>query len=349
MVLLILLLVIIVQIDVGYFQVVDVVIIWVFVLFDFSVDQCDVFSFQCECMCWLWLDFLFDVSQVQVCVCKQIFDLIVVEFDCWNCEGLFEYFFIDGYIYYFNCLLGNLFCISVEVCVCCVVQVLFDDGFNEIFNDYYCIVLCEVFVSGCIGVDLYWVEVIQMFIVEVDVVLVGEMVCVWIFYLCVIVGQQEDICLVESLFVGVCVVLEFVFQCIVYLEKKVVVGQFIVFVIIYDVIVLVQYYVIDLVKVIVEMIILVLVFYVVECLLYIVFIDDLCVFLCKVVGDEKDFYCIVQKLFVVVDQIFWVGVCEYFIISNISDYMLYVGYGDCGEQMLLLMILLCFNGILMCW
>lgn len=125
--------------------------------------------------------------------------------------------------------------------------------------------------------------------------------------------------------------------------------MFIVFQICYVVIVYVWYVLIDLVKVLFILDDLVLQFYLVECVLYMVFIFVLCVFLQCVVGVEINFYCIVQWLFDVVDWILWVGVWEYFMIFNISDYVLYVGYVDCGQQMLLLMILLCFNGILLCW
>lgn len=60
-------------------------------------------------------------------------------------------------------------------------------------------------------------------------------------------------------------------------------------------------------------------------------------------------YEVVCRLFVVVDCILWVGVCEYFMFSNISDYVLCVGYVDCGQQILLLIVLLCLNGIFVCW
>jgi len=69
----------------------------------------------------------------------------------------------------------------------------------------------------------------------------------------------------------------------------------------------------------------------------------------KVVGDETNPYRIVQKLFAAVDTIPWAGAREYSTISNISDYTLHAGHGDCGEQTLLLMTLLRLNGIPARW
>jgi transglutaminase-like putative cysteine protease len=82
---------------------------------------------------------------------------------------------------------------------------------------------------------------------------------------------------------------------------------------------------------------------------HIVFTDDMRAFSRKVVGDEKNPYRIAQKLFAAVDQIPWAGAREYSTISNISDYTLHAGHGDCGEQTLLLMTLLRLNGIPSRW
>src|SRR3546814_4869125 len=64
------------------------------------------------------------------------------------------------------------------------------------------------------------------------------------------------------------------------------------------------------------------------------FTDDLRAFSRKVVGDEKNPYRIVQKLFAAVDEIPWAGAREYSTISNISDYALHAGHADCGQQTL---------------
>jgi transglutaminase-like putative cysteine protease len=68
-----------------------------------------------------------------------------------------------------------------------------------------------------------------------------------------------------------------------------------------------------------------------------------------VVGDEKNPWRIAQKLYAAVDRIPWAGAREYSTISNISDYALHAGHGDCGQQTLLLMTLLRLNGIPARW
>jgi transglutaminase-like putative cysteine protease len=69
----------------------------------------------------------------------------------------------------------------------------------------------------------------------------------------------------------------------------------------------------------------------------------------KVVGNETHPYRIAQKLFAAVDQIPWAGAREYSTISNLSDYTLHAGHGDCGEQTMLLIALLRLNGIPARW
>ena len=64
---------------------------------------------------------------------------------------------------------------------------------------------------------------------------------------------------------------------------------------------------------------------------------------------ETNPYRIAQKLFAAVDRIPWAGAREYSTISNISDYALHAGHGDCGQQTLLLMTLLRLNGIPTRW
>src|SRR6185295_9114366 len=69
----------------------------------------------------------------------------------------------------------------------------------------------------------------------------------------------------------------------------------------------------------------------------------------EIVGTEKNPYRIAQKLFAAVDRIPWAGAREYSTISNISEYTLHAGHGDCGQQTLLLMTLLRLNGIPARW
>ena len=82
---------------------------------------------------------------------------------------------------------------------------------------------------------------------------------------------------------------------------------------------------------------------------HIVFTPAIRKFSREIVGAETNPYRIAQKLFAAVDRIPWAGAREYSTISNISDYTLHAGHGDCGQQTLLLMTLLRLNGIPTRW
>lgn len=83
-------------------------------------------------------------------------------------------------------------------------------GFNEVFNVYYVGVVVVFEQSGQVLVLLQCYEFIQLFMVKVDVVFVGEMICVWILYLCEIFGQQEQVQWLGSSLGKVCVVLVYI-------------------------------------------------------------------------------------------------------------------------------------------
>src|SRR6185437_12683930 len=82
---------------------------------------------------------------------------------------------------------------------------------------------------------------------------------------------------------------------------------------------------------------------------HVVFSEPMRVFSRQIVGDESNPYRIAQKLFAAVDRLPWAGAREYSTLSNISDYTLHAGHGDCGEQTLLLITLLRMNGIPARW
>lgn len=67
------------------------------------------------------------------------------------------------------------------------------------------------------------------------------------------------------------------------------------------------------------------------------------------VGSETNPYIVFQKLYEWVDRIPWASALEYSTIPNIPEYCLEYMHGDCGQQTLLLMTLLRFNGIPTKW
>jgi transglutaminase-like putative cysteine protease len=340
---------IIAQIDAGHFQAANAAIDAALAKPGLDATERERLTFQRERMRRIRLDFSLDADAARARVRKQIPDLTDAEFARWDRAGLFEHLTIDGRTCYFNRAPGNLFRLSEEARQRRAVQTPFDDGPNEILNDHHRAVRREALASGRTGVAPNRVEVTQTLTVDADAVPAGETVRAWIPYPRAIPGQQEGIQLVGSAPAGARIAPESALQRTAYLEKKAVAGQPTVFSITYDVTVLAQYHRIDPARVTAEQITPALAPYVAERPPHIVFTDDLRAFSRKVVGDEKDPYRIAQKLFAAVDRIPWAGAREYSTLSNISDYTLHAGHGDCGEQTLLLMTLLRLNGIPTRW
>ncbi|QDP02983.1 hypothetical protein FNC98_10345 [Thalassotalea sp. PS06] len=69
----------------------------------------------------------------------------------------------------------------------------------------------------------------------------------------------------------------------------------------------------------------------------------------RIVGEETNPYKIAQKLFTYVDNIPWATAIEYSTIPNISEYAMTAGHADCGQQTMLLITLLRYNGIPARW
>lgn len=340
---------VIAQIDAGHFQQADAAIDRALETPGLDTAQQQALRFQRERMRRIRLDFTLDADQVEARVRKQIPDLTQAEFDRWNRAGLFEHLTIDGQTFYFKRSPSNLFRLSDEARKRRAVQTPFDDTPNGVLNDHHRTVVREALASGHHGVDPHRVEVTQTLTVDADAVPAGETLRAWIPYPRAIAGQQEDIRLVDSVPAGARIAPQSTPQRTAYLEKKAVAGKPTVFAITYDVTVLAQYHRIDPARVTAEKITPALAPYVAERPPHIVFTDDLRAFSRKAVGDETNPYRIAQKLFAAVDRIPWAGAREYSTISNLSDYTLHAGHGDCGEQTLLLMTLLRLNGIPSRW
>jgi transglutaminase-like putative cysteine protease len=185
--------------------------------------------------------------------------------------------------------------------------------------------------------------------VKADAVPAGETIRAWIPYPRAIVGQQEDIRLTGSEPAKATIAPESSLQRTAYLEKKAEAGKPTEFSITYEVTLYARYVDIDPAKVTRVPITPALAPYVAERAPHIVFTDAMRAYSKRVVGDETNPYRIAQKLFAAVDTIPWAGAREYSTISNIGDYTLHAGHGDCGEQTLLLMTLLRLNGIPARW
>jgi transglutaminase-like putative cysteine protease len=312
-------------------------------------DQRDSLEFQRERMRRILIDFTLDAGEAKARLRKQIPDLTDAEFATWDAAGLLEKQVIDGRTLYFKRAPANLFRISAEARARRKEQKPFDDGPNEVLNDHHRAVREAALASHTSSVLPRRENVTQVLTVKADAVPAGETVRAWIPYPRAIPGQQEDIRLVSSEPAGAKVAPESTLQRTAYLEKKAVAGKPTEFSITYELTLYARYVDIDPAKVTRAPITPELAPFVAERAPHIVFTDAMREYSRRVVGDETHPYRIAQKLFAAVDTIPWAGAREYSTISNIGDYTLHAGHGDCGEQTLLLMTLLRLNGIPARW
>lgn len=306
-------------------------------------------NFQRERMRRILLDFTLSADDVKARVRKQIPDLTDAEFEHWDRQGLFEHQVIDGRTLYFKRAPGNLFRLSPEAVARRKVQTPIVDGPNETLNAHHRAIVRAAKASGRSSVLPQRVQVTQTLTVHADAVPAGETLRAWLPYPREIPGQQESIRLLDSTPKQADIAPTSALQRTAYLETKAQAHRPTQFAVTYEVTIYAQYHAIDPAKVVTTRITPELAPYVAERAPHIVFTDAMRAFSRKVVGNEKNPYRIAQKLFAAVDTIPWAGAREYSTISNISDYTLHAGHGDCGEQTLLLMTLLRLNGIPTRW
>jgi transglutaminase-like putative cysteine protease len=305
--------------------------------------------FQRERMRRILLDFTLDADAVKTRVRKQIPDLTDAEFARWDAAGLFEHQTIDGRTLYFKRSPANLFRLSAEARDRRKDKTPLTDGPMESLNDYHRQVRAAALAEHETSVLPHRVRMTQTVTVDANAVPAGETVRAWIPYPQELPGQQDDVRYVASVPARHEIAPASAPMRTVYLEQLAKAGEKTVFSVTYEVTLSAQYRGIDPDKVTAARITPELAPYVAERVPHVVFTDDLRKFSKEVVGDEKNPYRIVQKLFAAVDRIPWAGAREYSTISNISDYTLHAGHGDCGQQTLLLITLLRLNGIPARW
>ncbi|TCV93902.1 transglutaminase superfamily protein [Luteibacter rhizovicinus] len=314
-----------------------------------SAQKNDELLFQRERMRRILIDFTLDADAVKTRLRKQIPDLTDAEFARWDAAGLLEKQVIDGRTLYFKRSPGNLFRVSPEALARRKVQTPFDDGPNELLNDHHRAVRDAALASGKNSVLPRRVRVTQTVTVNADAVPAGETIRAWIPYPRAIAGQQEDVRLIRSEPVKADIAPEATLQRTAYLEQPARSGKPTTFAVTYEVTLYARYQAIDAKKVVRAPMTPELAPYVAERAPHIVFTDAMRKFSRDAVGNETNPYLVAQKLFAAVDRIPWAGAREYSTLSNIGDYTLHAGHGDCGEQTLLLMTLLRMNGIPARW
>jgi transglutaminase-like putative cysteine protease len=314
-----------------------------------SADR-SAFEFERERMRRMRLDFSLTAEDAQARLRRQIPDLTPAEFAAWDAAGLLEHLVIDGRTLYFNRAPSNLFRLSQDALKRrSSSKPAWTDGPNETANAHHREVRDQALKTGKHSVAPRQVRVTYSLTVNPDAVPGGEMLRAWLPFPRALPGQQENVALVESAPAKHVVAPESALQRTVYLEQPAEAGKPTKFSITYELTVFGQYYSIDPAKVRPVSRTPELAPFLAERAPHIVFTPAIRRFSREIVGTEKDTYKVAQKLFAAVDRIPWAGAREYSTISNISEYTLKAGHGDCGQQTLLLMTLLRLNGIPTRW
>ncbi|HUQ10881.1 MAG TPA: transglutaminase domain-containing protein [Steroidobacteraceae bacterium] len=307
-------------------------------------------EYERERMRRMRLDFTLTADEAQARLRKQIPDLKPAEFAAWDAAGLIERLTIDGQTLYFNRAPSNLFRLSdAALKRRGVATPPWTDGPMEIANAHHREIRDQALATGQHSVAPRRVRVTYSVTVDADAVPKGETVRAWLPFPRAIAGQQENIRLVQSTPAQHEIAPEEALQRTVYLERAADAGKTTDFSITYELTVFGQYHAIDPDKVKPAPHTPELSEFIAERRPHIVFTPDVRKLSRDIVGSETDTYRIARKLFDAVDRIPWAGAREYSTITNLSDYTLHAGHGDCGQQTLLLMTLLRLNGIPTRW
>lgn len=310
----------------------------------------DALRFQRERMRRIRLDFTLSEADVHARLREQIPDLRGEDVAAWDRSGLLEHLSIDGTRRYFSRAVSNLFRLDPATAARRANPKPFRDSPLQRVHPHHRDVRAAALASGDTGVLPQRFRITQSLTVDADAVPAGETVRAWIPYPREIPGQQEAIRLLGSVPAGASIAPGSTLQRTAYLERKAEAGKQTRFEVSYELVVSAQYHAIDAGKVQAAAITPELAPFVAERAPHVVFTEDMRRFSREVVGDEKNPYRIAQKLFAAVDQRFpWAGAREYSTLTNISDYTLHAGHGDCGQQTLLLITLLRLNGIPARW
>jgi transglutaminase-like putative cysteine protease len=307
-------------------------------------------EFERERMRRILLDFSLTAEEAQARLRRHIPDLSSTEFAAWDAAGLLERQTIDGRTLYFNRAPSNLFRLS-EAAVKRRASSTppWTDGPMEVANAHHREVLDQALATGKHGVAPRRVRVTYSLTVSADAAPQGETLRAWLPFPRALPGQQEDVRLVRSTPDKHSVAPESALQRTVYLEQPAEAGKPTTFSIEYELTIFGQYHPMDAAKVVAAPRGGELAPHLAERAPHVVFTPAIRELSRKVVGAEKNPYRIAQKLFAAVDRIPWAGAREYSTISNLSEYTLHAGHGDCGQQTLLLMTLLRLNGIPARW
>ncbi len=315
-----------------------------------SARQSEAIAFERERMRRIRLDFSLSAEDALARLRRQIPDVSSTEFAAWDAAGLLERLSIDGQTLYFNRAPSNLFRLSAQALKRrSSSKPAWTDGPMESANAHHREVRDGALKSGQPWAAPRRVRITYSVTVNPDTVPAGESVRAWLPFPRVIPGQQQDVQLVESTPAKAVVAPESALQRTVYLERPASAGQPTSFAITYELTISGQFHELDPAKVKPTPKSAGLAPFLAERAPHIVYTPELREYSRRVVDGEKNPLRIARKLFAAVDAIPWAGAREYSTITNLSDYTLRAGHGDCGQQTLLLMTLLRLNGIPTRW
>lgn len=319
-----------------------------------SMEARAAFEFQRERMRRMRQDFSLGAGDVEAELRKQLPDLTDAQFADWNRHGLFERLYIDGEERYFNRAPANLFHLSAAAAAMRKGGARFEaSGLPVEVNDDYMAdgrrIIAASASAGRASVLPQRVRVTHTLTVKADAVPAGQTLRAWIPFPREDAGQQEGIRFVSSQPNGHEIAPPSALQRTVYLEQAARAGKPTVFRITYEVTLYAQYHAIDPARVTAATITPELAPFIAERAPHVVFTEPLRVFSKQVVGDATQPYEIARRIFAAVDGIPWAGAREYSTIADLGAYTLAAGHGDCGEQTMLLITLMCMNGIPARW
>ncbi|MCB1559798.1 MAG: transglutaminase domain-containing protein [Xanthomonadales bacterium] len=307
------------------------------------------YQWQQERMRRIRSDFSLDQAQASERLAQQLPDLEAEDVTRWTASGDLESMVIDGERRYFRRGIGNLFLLNESARARRNKTTATPGSPLESAHPHHREVLEAVAESGNPSVLPRRFRITQHLSVDADSVPDGETLRAWIPYPQELMGQQEGIRFVSSQPGTHRIAPAGTAQRSVYLERAAEKGKPTEFSITYELTIFARHMAVDPTRVETVSITRELAPFIAERPPHIVFTRALRVFSQQVVGDETDPWRIAQKLYAAVDRIPWAGAREYSTISNLSDYTLHAGHGDCGQQTLLLMTLLRLNGIPARW
>ncbi|TLU67576.1 hypothetical protein FE810_01105 [Thalassotalea litorea] len=314
-----------------------------------SAKQRQGLEFERERMVRIEQDFSADLADVRAYIEKHIGKVSEQELAKWQSDGLLEHRVIDGKTKYFRSAGYNLFQLDEQA----LKRRKGYQPFTEraplyALNQHHKDIVDQVDPDNS-QAEKKRFKIRYNLKVNANVVPDGELLKAWIPYPREILGRQENIRYIDSSPKVHQIAGEDKLQRTIYFETPAIANQPTEFWVEYEYDTYAMSVAIQADKITTVMPDDVLKQYLEQRPPHVVFTPELQALSKRIVGDETNPYKIAQKLFAYVDNIPWATAIEYSTIPNISEYAMTAGHADCGQQTLLLITLLRYNGIPARW